>query len=179
MVEAQDPTPTESRATEPVETPQDEEKAVIQGAEVEEQTITGTASPHKTIARSAHCIIIVRPVLIRLPAPTHPRTLPKPKADYSTLTLLPQPHETIQELKLAVNESLGGYWIGPYALRIPLSTAKMNGHVEKERVKGDVKVEIRAGERLSEWAEVGDVFGDFGEDEERVLEVARGGPSSL
>ncbi|ORY34328.1 putative eukaryotic translation initiation factor 3 subunit [Naematelia encephala] len=121
----------------------------------------------------------IQPIIVRLPSPTHPRTLPKGSKEngYSTLTILPQPNETIQELKLAINEWIGGYWLGPYALRIPQTGTAItngdapNGHTEKK--KGDVKTEICPGERLSDYLEVGDVFIHHAEGEERVLEVVR------
>lgn len=112
---------------------------------------------------------VVPPVTIRLPAPAHGRTLPKrtPAEDYTTFTLYPQNHDTIQELKLAVNEWVGGYWLGPYALRLPKQT-KVNGHAGDE----EGGVAVKAGEILSEYLEVREVFGDSQED--RVLEVIKG-----
>ena len=114
--------------------------------------------PHK------RSYIPVPPVTIHLPSSTHPKTLPKSHPGYgTTLTLLPQPHETVQELKLTINESVVGYWLGPYSLRLPASAAVP---AKKEGV------DVRAGERLSEWLETGDVFPDA--EGERVLEVVRG-----
>jgi len=91
------------------------------------------------------------------------------------LTLLPQAHETVQELKLAVNEWVGGYWLGPYSLRIPQGKGRKTDAEVKERDgEKDLTVQIKEGERLSEWLEVGDVFAGFEESDERVLEVIRG-----
>lgn len=114
----------------------------------------------------------VPPVTIRLPAPAHGRTLPKrtPAEDYTTFTLYPQGHDTIQELKLAVNEWVGGYWLGPYALRLPKQT-KVNGH-SGAGAEEEVAVSVKAGDSLSDYLEVREVFGDSEED--RVLEVTKG-----
>lgn len=121
---------------------------------------------------------------IHLPSPSHARTLPKkssPKEVFHTLQLVPQPHESVQELKLAINEWVGGYWLGPYSLRIPSGKSGANGHAEGEAEQGNVLlskakegIEVRAGEKLSEWLEVGDVFSHVKEGQERVLEVVRG-----
>ena len=93
----------------------------------------------------------------------------------STLTLLPQAHETVQELKLAVNEWVGGYWLGPYSLRIPQGKGrKTDAEVKDQEGEKDLTVQIKEGERLSEWLEVGDVFAGFEENDERILEVIRG-----
>ena len=102
------------------------------------------------------------------------------------LTLLPQPHETIQELKLAITDWIGGYWLGPYALRIPRQVKRSkitpfdgehgNALKTEDNVlsKGKDGIVIREGERLSEWLEVGDVFRHVQDGTERVLEVVRG-----
>jgi hypothetical protein len=110
-------------------------------------------------------------VIIRLPAPAHGRTLPKrtPAEDYSSFTVYPQNHETIQELKLAVNEWVGGYWLGPYALRLPKST-KANETAAEDGAKAGPAV--KEGESLSEYLEIVEVFGDS--EEERILEVVKG-----
>lgn len=109
-------------------------------------------------------------VIVRLPSPTNSRTLPKSTQTLTTLALLPQPQETIQELKLAINDWIGGYWLGPYSLRIPAG-ASAPGHLLS---RGKDGVEVRAGEKLSDWMEVGDVFSWAEEGDERVLEVVRG-----
>lgn len=109
-------------------------------------------------------------MVVRLPQPNNARTLPKPVGDetYSSLTLLSQPSETVQELKLAVSEWVGGYWLGPYSLRLPGSPAEALSQSKDG-------IEIHAGEKLSEWLEVGDVFAHVPEgDDERVLEVVKG-----
>lgn len=115
-------------------------------------------------------------VTVRLPTPSHSRTLPKrtPSESFTTLTLLPQPHETVQELKLAINEWVGGYWLGPYSLRIPATKGQANGHDDTPSLsKTKEGVDVRAGEKLSEWIEVGDLFAHVEEDGERILEVVR------
>lgn len=125
----------------------------------------------------------VAPVTVHIPSPSHPRTLPKtasPDEVFHTLTLVPQPHETVQELKLAINEWVGGYWLGHYSLRLPVAKPAANGHAEEAGAseqlgKAREGIDVRAGERLSEWLEVGDVFSHLADGEERVLEVVRGG----
>jgi protein TIF31 len=121
-------------------------------------------------------LMSVPPVIVRIPAPSHSRTLPKrsPAEDYSTLTLLPQANETVQELKLAINDWVGSYWLGPYSLRLP-KRGEANGDGRGKALgKGRDGAEVREGERLSEWLEVGDVFAHLSEGQERVLEVSRG-----
>lgn len=115
---------------------------------------------------------VVPPVVIQIVSPSNNRTLPKTKEPLNTLTLLPQAHETVQELKLAVNEWVGGYWLGPYSLRIPKGKGKKR---EVEEKKDPLQVQVGEGDRLSEWLEVGDVFAGFEDKDERVLEVVRGG----
>jgi protein TIF31 len=68
-----------------------------------------------------------------------------------------------------VNEWVGGYWLGPYSLRIP------KGKGRKSSQEGEQEAaQVGEGDRLSEWLEVGDVFAGFEDNEERVLEVVRG-----
>ncbi|KAK4689464.1 protein TIF31, partial [Tremellales sp. Uapishka_1] len=113
-------------------------------------------------------------VVVRLPTPSNSRTLPKPVVpeSYASLTLLPQASETIQDLKLAINEWVGGYWLGPYSLRFPIKNKSATGRGEVLG-KGRDGIEIREGEKLSEWLEVGDVFGHCESGAERILEVVR------
>lgn len=103
---------------------------------------------------------------IRLPSPSHARTLPQ-ASEYRTLSFHPQPHETVQELKLNVNDWAGGYWLGPYSLRLPAKEGA-------EPYKSPEGAIVRRGEKLSEWLEVKDVFGGFADDEERFLDIVRG-----
>jgi protein TIF31 len=127
---------------------------------------------------------VVHSVVVHLPSPSHSRTLPKkssPDEVFHTITLLPQSHETVQELKLAINEWIGGYWLGPYSLRIPAAKPAGNGHAEGAKSEADAQlgkaregVDVRAGAKLSEWLEVGELFSHVQEGEERVLEVVRG-----
>jgi protein TIF31 len=82
-----------------------------------------------------------------------------------------------------VNDWVGGYWLGPYSLRIPGKGGKANRTAQHEGdvgllTKGKDGVVVREGERLSEWLEVGDVFGHVEERGEKVLEVVRGEQSS-
>lgn len=89
-----------------------------------------------------------------------------PAEDYSTFTLYPQDHDTIQELKLAINEWVGGYWLGPYALCLPRQS---KGKAQSADVTSP---SVPVGESLSEYLEVLDVFGE--DRENRVLEIVRG-----
>ncbi|GMK54172.1 hypothetical protein CspeluHIS016_0107580 [Cutaneotrichosporon spelunceum] len=106
------------------------------------------------------------PIAVNLPTPKNARTLPTPQEgeSFSKLSLYSQPSETVQEIKLAVGEWVGGYWLGPHSLRLPgkgdevLSTSKDG-------------IEIRAGDKLSEFVELSDVFAHLPEDGERVLDV--------
>ena len=111
-------------------------------------------------------------MIVRIISPTSTRTLPKLDEPLDTYTLLPQAHETVQELKLAVNEWVGGYWLGPYSLRIPKGKGRKAG-VTVEPKEGDGIV-VNEGDKLSEWLEVGDVFAGFDDQQERVVEVVRG-----
>lgn len=130
----------------------------------------------------------VKPVIIRLPTPAYPQTLPKTGEKKqtptpSTFVIHPQPGETIQDIRATLLEWTGGYWLGPYSLRIP--RAKQSGSKDEKDQdlagrgrllgKGKEGVEIREGEKLSDWFEMGEVFGHLeGTDEERVLVVQRG-----
>ncbi|ORX37442.1 translational initiation-related protein [Kockovaella imperatae] len=119
----------------------------------------------------------VHPVEIRIIRPTNAKTLP-PRQDsgsFQSLTLLPQSHETIQELKLAVNEYVGGYWLGPYSLRIPVSQRE-DAMTTESAAKAPGKeglAEVKPGDKLSDWLEVGHVFDSYPPGRERVLEVHR------
>lgn len=106
----------------------------------------------------------VPPVTIRIPAPAHGRTLPKrtPAEDYSTFQIYSQNQESIQDLKLTLNEWVGGYWLGPYALRLP----------REKQVDGEVEGMAKDGRSLSDYLELQEVFGS--NDQPRVLEVAKG-----
>lgn len=118
---------------------------------------------------------LVPAVTIRLPAPQNSKTLPKPPADvsFSTFVVYPQPNETLQDLRAALNEWAGGYWLGPYSFRIP-APSSTDGERGQVLGTGKENVEIREGEKLSDWLEVGDVFGHIEGKGERVLDVVRG-----
>ena len=119
------------------------------------------------------------PVTIRITSPANPRTLPKTSEPLTSLILLPQPQETVQELKLAVNEWVGGYWLGPYSLRIPEGKGKKAEAITKTVGTAEKEaIHIREKERLSEWLEVAEIFAGFEEKDERILEVVRGEPSA-
>ena len=106
----------------------------------------------------------VAPITIRVPAPAHARTLPKrtPAEDYSNFQLYAQNHESIQDLKLTLNEWVGGYWLGPYALRLPRGS-------RAEDVEGGMEKE---GQTLSDYLEITEVFG--ANDQDRTLEISKG-----
>lgn len=124
---------------------------------------------HSFGARSCSIDISVPPVYVRLPKPNSSRTLPKATGteNYSSLTLYSQPSETVQDLKLAVSEWIGGYWLGPYSLRLP-------GQPAEALSQSKDGVDIHAGEKLSEWLEIGDVFAHVAEEGDRSLEVVKG-----
>nr|XP_019049560.1 protein TIF31 [Kwoniella bestiolae CBS 10118]OCF28490.1 protein TIF31 [Kwoniella bestiolae CBS 10118] len=114
------------------------------------------------------------PVTIRFPSPTCSRTVPKPKESSESrdqLTIYPQPSETMQDIKLLINDWVGAYWLGPYSLRLPF--VKGDDGRGKVFTKKEDLSEIRAGEKLNEWLEVQDAFAHLEEDSERVLEVVR------
>lgn len=105
-------------------------------------------------------------VAVSLPTPKNARTLPKPQEgeSFSKLSLYSQPSETVQELKLAVSEWVGGYWLGPHSLRLP-------GKGDEVLSTSRDGIEIRAGDKLSEFLELADVFAHLAEDGERSLDV--------
>jgi len=73
---------------------------------------------------------------------------------------------------MQVQESPFGYWLGPFSFRLPVSKGATRGDVVN---KGREALEIKLGEKLSDFIEVGEVFGGEGrEDGEKVLEVVRG-----
>ncbi|OCF70827.1 protein TIF31 [Kwoniella mangroviensis CBS 8886] len=114
------------------------------------------------------------PLAIRFPTPTCPRTVPKPKDSSEPrdrLTIFPQPTETMQDIKLLINDWVGAYWLGPYSLRLPF--VKGDDGRGKIFIKKEDLSEIRAGERLNEWLEIQDAFAHLEEDGERVLEVVK------
>lgn len=123
---------------------------------------------------------IVPPVTIRIPSPTCVRTVPRPKGSTEPLdriTLYPQPQETIQDIKLLINDWVGAYWLGPYSLQLPFVKGE-DGRGKIYSKKKDFS-EVRAGEKLNEWLEVQDAFEHLKEGEERVLEAVRGMSVSL
>lgn len=137
---------------------------------------------HRNIINRERCnAFAVKPVTIRLPTPNYPQTLPKSGDNKtntpSTFIMHPQPTETIQDIRATLLEWIGGYWLGPYSLRIPRSGGGKTTSEEKGRLLGTGKegVEIREGEKLSDWIEIGEVFSHLeGQDNaERVLVVQR------
>ncbi|ODN78038.1 hypothetical protein L202_05121 [Cryptococcus amylolentus CBS 6039] len=111
-------------------------------------------------------------VVVRIPAPTCPRTVPKQdSAPTDRITLYPKPGETIQDIKLLINDWVGAYWLGPYSLRLPFVKGE-DGKGQVYTKKKDFS-EVRAGEKLNEWLEVADAFEHVAEGEERVLEAVK------
>ena len=126
------------------------------------------------------CTYPVKPVTVRLPSPSYSQTLPK-SADGktptpSTFIIHPQPSENIQDIRAILAEWTGGYWLGPYSLRLAGSSKDSDGRGKLIGV-GKEGTEIREGERLSDWLEIGEVFahleGQENENEARVLVVQR------
>ncbi|KAK8866181.1 hypothetical protein IAR55_001332 [Kwoniella newhampshirensis] len=118
--------------------------------------------------------VTLPPVTVRIPSPSCPRTVPKSQDSTeprNRLTLYPQPTETIQDLKILINDWAGAYWLGPYSLRLPFVVAE-DGRGKVFSKKQDLS-EIRAGERLNEWLEVQDAFAHLEDDQERVLEIVK------
>ncbi|KAJ9091576.1 hypothetical protein QFC19_009032 [Naganishia cerealis] len=119
------------------------------------------------------------PVTIRLPAPACPQTLPR-AADGKTATpssflIHPQPGETVQDVRAVLAEWTGGYWLGPYSLRLaPAVTPEEDGRGKLLGV-GKEGTEIRQGERLSDWLDLAEVFAHLEStpEAERVLYVQR------
>lgn len=135
--------------------------------------------------------IELKPVLIKLPAPTYGQTVPPtpvPAKDGqqkstsvptpTTFVIHPQPFETIQDIKATLAEWIGGYWLGPYSLRVPSSTSGSSSKSSSEEKRGKLLstgregIEIREGEKLSDWLEIGEVFGHV-EDKEGSEAVNR------
>ncbi|WVQ97281.1 hypothetical protein IAU59_004392 [Kwoniella sp. CBS 9459] len=120
--------------------------------------------------------IQIPPVTIRIPKPACARTVPKPKEasePRDRLTIYPQPNETMQDLKLLINDWVGAYWLGPYSLRLPfVKSEEEDGRGQVFSKKQDL-TEVRAGEKLNDWLEVQDAFAHLGEDAERVLEIVK------
>ncbi|WVQ82466.1 hypothetical protein IAT38_004595 [Cryptococcus sp. DSM 104549] len=110
---------------------------------------------------------------IRFPKPTCGRTVPKAKdaEPLDSITFTPQPTDSVQEIKLQVNDWVGAYWLGPYSLRLPFVKGE-DGRGKLYAKKKDFS-EVRAGEKLNEWMELGEAFEHLEEGEERVLEAVR------
>lgn len=67
-----------------------------------------------------------------------------------------------------MSEWVGGYWLGPFSLRL---TGERSAEPLGQSKDG---IEIFAGEKLSDWIEVGEVFEHVAEGGERVLEAVKG-----
>ena len=73
---------------------------------------------------------------------------------------------------MQVQESPFGYWLGPFSFRLPVTEGASKGDVVN---KGREALEVRLGEKLSDFIEVGEVFGGEGREQaDKVLEVVRG-----
>ncbi|WVO16806.1 hypothetical protein L204_104492 [Cryptococcus depauperatus] len=95
-------------------------------------------------------------VTVRIPSPTTECTVPP--STPNTITLFPSDSETIQDIKLLINDWHGAYWLGPYSLRLPVI----------DGAETNAEAQIRPGEKLNEWAEIGQVFSNYNE---RILEA--------
>lgn len=119
------------------------------------------------------------PVTIRLPAPTNSTALipvltpeGKKAPPPSSLTVQISSADIVQELRLQVQDSPAGYWLGPFSFRLPVGEGETKGQLVN---KGRDNLEVRLGDKLSDFYELGEVFGGEGrEDKERVLEVHPG-----
>jgi protein TIF31 len=97
----------------------------------------------------------------------------------TTFTIHPQPSETIQDVRAAIAEWSGGYWLGPYSLRIPTSEDGEKPSGDRGKLLGTAKegMEIREGEKLSDWLEVSEVFAHLDEqqaEDKEGEEMAKG-----
>ncbi|RXK38905.1 hypothetical protein M231_03854 [Tremella mesenterica] len=109
-------------------------------------------------------------VIVRLPAPNHPRTLPKAASvdQFSELRCEVQPYESIQDVKQTINDWVGGYWLGPYSLRL-----RKQQHTGQDGHLGSESTDPEVNERLSDWTEVGNIFGPNDGSEGYILDVLR------
>ena len=116
------------------------------------------------------------PVTILLPSPTNSSTyLPAPATEGEStptkIVIHTASMEVLQDLRMQVQESPYGYWLGPFSFRLPVTEGANKGDVVN---KGREALEVRLGEKLSDFIEVGEVFGGEGrEAADKVLEVVR------
>lgn len=142
-------------------------------------------------AEEENVMIELKPVLVRLPAPSFNSTVPPTPVQAkegdntsnsnkkqptsvptpTTFILHPQSFETVQDIKTTIAEWIGGYWLGPYSLRLPAASSS-SGEEASGRGKllstGREGIEIREGEKLSDWLEIGEVFAHVANDEEET-----------
>ncbi|KIR50673.1 protein TIF31 [Cryptococcus gattii Ru294] len=145
-------------------------QAAAQNGQAEEQQLQQQLDEQQQLEEQQQ----LPPVTIRIPSPTCARTVPRPKDStepLDSITLYPQPQETIQDIKLLINDWVGAYWLGPYSLQLPFVKGE-DGRGKIYSKKKDFS-EVRAGEKLNEWLEVQDAFEHLQEGEERVLEAVR------
>jgi hypothetical protein len=76
-----------------------------------------------------------------------------------------------QDLRFQIQDSPSGYFLGPFSFRLPVPEGRKKGELVNT---GRENLEIRLGEKLSDFVELGEVFGSFEKGVERVLEVVRG-----
>lgn len=189
--EAKETVPPSEKVEDKVQDGQAEDKVTAEEQVAVEEQMVERQSDDMLLASPFQAVMLtfnlhpqtVKPVTIRLPSPTFPQTISSTSSKTPTpshFIIHPQPTETIQDIRATLLEWTGGYWLGPYSLRIPASSAggKKQGGGERGRLlgKGKEGVEIREGERLSDWFEIGEVFGHLDEKDEteRVLVVQRG-----
>jgi hypothetical protein len=193
--EAKETAPPSEKVEDKVQDEQAEDKVTAEEQVAVEEQMIERQSDSPSLALSFQAVVLtfhsttilhpktVKPVTIRLPSPTFPQTISSTSSKTQTpshFIIHPQPTETIQDIRATLLEWTGGYWLGPYSLRIPASSAggKKQGGGERGRLcgKGKEGVEIREGERLSDWFGIGEVFGHLDEKDEteRVLVVQRG-----
>ncbi|WWD17613.1 hypothetical protein CI109_102054 [Kwoniella shandongensis] len=149
---------------------QEQTENLQNGEEVQQEVVQANGDGEQVEEQA----VTLPPITIRIPSPSCSRTVPKSQDSSeprNRLTLYPQPTETIQDLKILINDWAGAYWLGPYSLRLPF-VAGDDGRGKVFSKKQDLS-EIRAGERLNEWLEVQDAFAHLEDEEERVLDIVR------
>lgn len=136
---------------------------------------------------------IVGSVTVQVPAPIHPRTVKDAaNANITSLQVIIQPHETVQDVKLSVAEWSGGYWLGPFSLRVRTTSSAESSTGQTSTTPSDPTVSTKAGLRLGtskegqaihegailgDWLEVEDIFNDVEAGagaQEHVFEVVLG-----
>lgn len=145
-------------------------------------------SIHEATSSQAQPSTIVGSVTVNVPPPIHPRTVQDAaNPRFTSLRVIIQPHETVQDIKLSIAEWPGGYWLGPFSLRVrataPAESSKdhrldtstdTSGSKQTGRRLGTSKEgqAIYEGAVLGDWVEVEDIFSDVqGGLDDHVFEV--------